>query len=103
MNFMVLSAYCNPVKNKKALSATGLVAGAKANSGRECYRKYADKRMALRAFFGEIHAACYFGEQRVIAAHADVIPRVHARAALTHDDAARRNQLAAEGFDTQAF
>src|SRR5690606_10246579 len=42
------------------------------------------------------------GEQRVVAAHADVLARPPGGAALTHDDVAGYGRLAAEQLDAQA-
>jgi hypothetical protein len=101
MNFMMVAlAYS---KNKKALSATGLVAGAGVKSGRNCDRKHANKSAALRAFFSKIDAPGDFGEQRVIAADTDVVARMHARAALAHNNAAGGDEFAAECLDAQAL
>ena len=43
------------------------------------------------------------GKQGVILAHADVVASVEFSTALTHDDAAGRNQFAAVGFYAQSF
>jgi hypothetical protein len=111
MNFMAVVAYDVAYgvaysKNKKALSATGLVAGRCVGSGRQSSRsdrEYANKGAALRAFFGKVDAPGDFGEQGVIATDADVVTRVHARAALTHDDAAGGDEFTAKSFNAQAF
>jgi hypothetical protein len=51
----------------------------------------------------ELHATVDFGEQRVITTDADIFAGVHARAALTHDDAAGGDQFATETFDAQTL
>ena len=49
----------------------------------------------------KLHGARFEGIDRVVAAHADALARVKLRAALTHDDVARHDDLAAELFDAK--
>jgi len=51
----------------------------------------------------ETHAPVNQGENRVITSEPDVFPRQEFCAALTHNDVAGHNHLAAEFFDTQPF
>ena len=65
------------------------------------HRRDADHLVALGAGHAKGDDAVDQREQRVILAHADVATRVHARAALTHDDRAGRDHLAAISLDAQ--
>ena len=56
-----------------------------------------------RAFRAEIYRAGNLGEQGMILAHANIVARMDLRAALTNNDTAGRDQLAAVAFYTQAF
>lgn len=51
----------------------------------------------------EAHRAVNEGEQRVVAAHADVLARVMHSAALANDDVACHTCLAAKDLHAQAF
>src|SRR4051812_36803036 len=51
----------------------------------------------------ELDDAVDFGEQRVIAADADVHSRIEACAALTDDDRSTGDELAGEALDAQHF
>ena len=51
----------------------------------------------------KLHNAVGQCEKRVIFAHPDVLARADARAALTHQNIARNNLLAAEAFDAKAL
>ena len=53
----------------------------------------------MRVFDTTLH----LGEERVVAAHAHIHAGVHPGAALTHDDGARGDDLAAEAFDAEAL
>jgi hypothetical protein len=57
----------------------------------------------LRTLGRKLYASVHFGEQRVVAAHADVFAGVHTRAALTDDDAAGGDQFATEAFNAESF
>ena len=65
--------------------------------------QYADVLTVIRPFLLEFYLAVLLGKQRVITPDANVDTRVKTRAALTHDDVARRHFLAAKDFDAQAF
>lgn len=61
-------------------------------------------RLALQSTLdGESHLAVNLGKQGVILAHADVLARMHLRAALADDDAASGDQLIAEGLYAQSL
>src|SRR5690606_12075785 len=62
-----------------------------------------DVLAVVRAPGHELHLAVGGGEEGVIAAHADVDAGVNAGAALTDDDVARQNLLAAKALDAKAF
>src|SRR5262249_40271246 len=51
----------------------------------------------------ELHLAVGEGEQRVVAAAADVLTRVHARTALADDDRAGRDRRAVERLHAEAL
>ncbi|CDO37343.1 hypothetical protein SPHV1_320062 [Novosphingobium sp. KN65.2] len=66
-----------------------------------CHYVYGDVLAALLAIV-EAHATFGGGEQGVILAHADVHARIHAGAALTHDDVAADHFLTAELLHAEA-
>src|SRR5690606_6479661 len=93
-NFMSLRT-----ANKKALPlATGLLQQA---SG--LYRQDAHDTVIGWTALAEYHLAVDAGIKRVVAADADVGARVHARAPLTHQDAAGGDDLPTEALDAQAL
>ena len=59
----------------------------------------AHKLAHFRAFLLELHVSVLLGKQRVIATAANVSSRMKPRAALAHDDVARKNLLATVDFD----
>ncbi len=59
----------------------------------------ADELTVLRAFTLELDVTVLFREQRVVAADTDIDAGVETSAALTHDDVARSNLLAAKNLD----
>jgi hypothetical protein len=56
---------------------------------------------AQAAFVLEPHDAGNLGEQGVVLAPADVIPRLQPRAALANQDGAARDELAVKALHTQ--
>src|SRR6476620_1554830 len=67
-------------------------------------RRYYGNRMTLQRALGcKLHLAVDQREQGVILAHADVVTSVHLGAALTDDDAAGVDRLAAVDFHAQSF
>jgi hypothetical protein len=63
-------------------------AGGSTKNGRDSQ----SKRLGVKHFGGE-----------AVTAHTDLRPRMEARAALAHDDVARRDRLAAEVLDAEAL
>ncbi len=57
----------------------------------------------LRTLLLELHVSVSLGEQRVVTTAADIDARVETSAALTNDDVAGNNFLAAVDFNAQAF
>jgi hypothetical protein len=55
------------------------------------------------AFNRKKHGACLGGKECVVFANANIFTGVKLGAALTHDNAASRNNLTAKGFYAQAF
>ena len=55
----------------------------------------ADKLATARAFLFELDVSVLLGEQRVVAADADIAPGMETCASLAHDDVAGNNFLAA--------
>src|SRR5688572_25815723 len=96
------AAACSGRPNEKALSrGQGFC---RREPGNLLLRGDDAHRLAVRrAVLRELHAAVDFCEERVVSAHADVFTRVNLRAALADDDAARRDELAAEGLDAEAL
>src|SRR5471032_1917057 len=66
-------------------------------------RDYVDQMLLCCALRRKRDVAVSQREQGVILAHADVIARVHAGAALTHDDAACVDCLAAVNLHAEAL
>src|SRR5207237_1675621 len=58
---------------------------------------------ASAAAAAELHRAVHGGEDRVVAAHADIGAGVKLGAALAHDDVAGQDDLAAEFLDAEPF
>jgi len=67
------------------------------------HRLDADDAAVLRAFDSELDLPCHQREQRVVAAHADVVAGVKLGAALADDDLARLDALAAEDLHAQSL
>src|SRR5690606_10378712 len=67
------------------------------------FRQHAHDTVVGRAALTEHHGARKLRIERVVAPHADVRARVHPRSALTHEDAARGDHLAAVAFHAQAL
>src|SRR5579871_4616421 len=65
--------------------------------------RYNRHEHAALGFGTELDATFDFREQRVVRAHADIEPRMPLRAALTRDDIARDDVLAAERLDAKAL
>src|SRR6476646_818928 len=71
------------------------------SGGRRCALTLDDVDELAAAAAGELHDAVGGGEQRVVAAAPDVEAGVELRAALTNDDRARGDRLAAEPLHAQ--
>jgi hypothetical protein len=67
------------------------------------HRLDADDAAVLRAFDIELDRPGHQREQRVVAAHADVVTGVELGAALADDDLARLDALAAEDLHAQSL
>ncbi len=66
-------------------------------------RRFDRNHVYALAFSVKLHAAFGQGENREIATKADIQARVKFGAALTNDDVARNDALAAKTFDAKAF
>src|ERR1051325_11415005 len=66
------------------------------------HRRHAHETAAV-AFVGELAAAGDLGEERVVAAHADVRAGVELRSALADDDRAAGDELSGETLHTEHF
>src|SRR5713226_5380511 len=81
--------------------AAGPQSGAKAPHSKGSFRRRDADNAPLRAFIVVLDDASHLCVQRVIAADADVLSRIEARAALTDENRSAAHELSREAFDSQ--
>src|SRR5258706_830020 len=91
---------CNGEETKKPCAAAGRL---KRREPALRSRDNIDGSFSCRALDCKLDGAWDQGKQSMVLADADIDTRMHLRAALAHDDAARINQFAAVGFDAEAL